>query len=70
MHVAACSFAHAGAVFLDGVSDVSIEDCVFRDLGGNGLFISNYARRGLLLTSLDDTCCTPRHMSGTCMANA
>jgi hypothetical protein len=34
-----------GAVFVSGSEDVAIEACVFRDLGGNGVFVSDYARR-------------------------
>ncbi|KAH9252029.1 hypothetical protein BASA81_010011 [Batrachochytrium salamandrivorans] len=34
-----------GAVFLEGVEDVMVADCIFRNLGSNGLFISKYARR-------------------------
>ncbi len=34
-----------GAVKLDGVENCSIVDCHFDAVGGNGVFISNYARR-------------------------
>ena len=34
-----------GAVLLDGVEDCRIDDCTLDGLGGNGIFVSNYARR-------------------------
>lgn len=33
-----------GAVFLEGVENVCIEDCELADLGGNAIFVSNYNR--------------------------
>ena len=32
-----------GAIYLENVRDVEIEDCEFRGLGGNGVFVSGYA---------------------------
>ncbi len=34
-----------GGVLLDGVEDCAIDDCTLDGLGGNGIFVSNYARR-------------------------
>ena len=34
-----------GAIFLNGTEDCSIEDSTMEDLGGNAIFVSNYARR-------------------------
>lgn len=35
-----------GCVFLEGTRDISIEDCTFDSVGGNGVFISGYNRNG------------------------
>jgi hypothetical protein len=34
-----------GAVLMDGVEDCAIDDCTIDGVGGNGIFVSNYARR-------------------------
>ena len=34
-----------GALFFTGAEDCSLEDCTFDQLGGNAVFVSNYARR-------------------------
>lgn len=39
------SIARLAAVRFAGAEDCSVEDCVFEDLGGNGVFISGYNRR-------------------------
>jgi hypothetical protein len=39
------SIVRAGAVFFDGAEDCSVTDCFFDQVGGNGVFISNYNRR-------------------------
>ena len=39
------SIVRAGAVFMTGAVDCSVEDCFFDAVGGNGIFISNYNRR-------------------------
>ncbi len=39
------SIARLGAVRLENAEDCKIADCVFADLGGNGVFISRYNRR-------------------------
>lgn len=45
-----------GAVFIENARDVSIEDCNFHNLGGNGIFVSGYAEnvvvRGCHLSDL------------------
>ncbi|MDN5202244.1 peptide-binding protein [Fulvivirgaceae bacterium BMA10] len=33
-----------GAVFMDGTENCSVKKCNFQDLGGNAIFVSNYAR--------------------------
>jgi hypothetical protein len=39
------AIARLGAVRFDGVEDCTVSDCFFDAMGGNGVFISNYARR-------------------------
>jgi len=34
-----------GAVLMDGVEDCAIDDCTIDGVGGNGIFVSKYARR-------------------------
>lgn len=45
-----------GAIYLENVRDVEIEDCVFQGLGGNGVFVSGHAEnvavRGTHFTDL------------------
>jgi hypothetical protein len=45
------SIARLAAVRFAGAEDCSVEDCVFEDLGGNGVFISGYNRRVGVLAS-------------------
>ena len=39
------AIARLGAVRFDGAEDCTVNDCFFDAVGGNGVFISNYARR-------------------------
>ena len=39
------AIARLGAVRFDGAEDCTVSDCLFDSVGGNGVFISNYARR-------------------------
>ena len=39
------AIARLGAVRFDNAEDCTVSDCVFDEVGGNGVFISNYARR-------------------------
>lgn len=38
------SIARLAAVFIEGAENCAVSDCVFEDLGGNGVFISRYNR--------------------------
>ena len=38
------SIHRGAAVFLDGVQNINITDCSFRQMGGNALMLSNYVR--------------------------
>lgn len=37
-----------GAILLDGTENVRISNCIFKDLGGNAVFVSNYNRDALV----------------------
>ena len=37
-----------GAVFVEGVDGVTVEQCLFDSPGGNGLFLSNYVRNAVI----------------------
>ncbi|MGC9327499.1 MAG: right-handed parallel beta-helix repeat-containing protein [Candidatus Hinthialibacter sp.] len=39
------SIARLAALHFIGVEDVAVEDCLFEDLGGNGVFLDQYNRR-------------------------
>lgn len=39
------SIYRGGAVLLDGAEDCAVEQCFFDAIGGNGVFVSNHARR-------------------------
>ena len=45
------SIARLGAVRFEGAEDCVVRDCVFEDLGGNGVFLSGYNRRVHVLDS-------------------
>lgn len=38
------SIHRGGTVFIEGAERISIEDCTFDQVGGNGVFLSNYVR--------------------------
>jgi hypothetical protein len=45
------SIARRGAVRFEGAEDAAIRDCLFEDLGGNGVMLSGYNRRVHVLES-------------------
>ena len=45
------SISRTGAVRFEGAEDCVVRDCVFEDLGGNGVFLSGYNRRVHVLDS-------------------
>ena len=47
------SIHRGGAVFATGVKDLVIDSCMFEQLGGNALFISNYARNTVVYVCFD-----------------
>lgn len=54
------SIARLGAVLIEGAEHCSLRDCLFEDLGGNGVFLSCYNRRihieGCKFTRLGESC--------------
>ena len=45
------SIHRGGAVFAQGVENLKIDSCNFEQLGGNGLFLSNYCRQSTISNS-------------------